>query len=239
MPQYIYGKNTVLSALLANRVIRIFKAPNFADVHILNEIKKRHILTKIRGNEVIDGLVGGNHQGIVAEIREYEFVDLKDLITIANQHKYPLLVIVDEIKDPHNMGAIIRNVDALGGHGIIFKKDNQVTINATVAKVASGAIERVAICEVVNLNRAIIRLKDAGYWIIASDGKAKIDYRSIDYRMPIVLVVGSENRGISRLLKENSDHIVKIPIHNQAESLNVSAATAILLAHIFNNRFPN
>lgn len=238
MAQYIYGKNSVLSALSAQRVIRVFLSPSFSDAQIINELNKRKIKPERKGNEYLDRLASGVHQGVVAEVFAYEYLELKELIVRTKKEKYPLLVMLDGISDPHNLGAILRNVDALGGHGIILKRDNQVSLNATVAKVSSGAIDHVSVTQVTNLSAAIKDLKEAGYWIVSSSGDGKIDYRDFDYKSPIVLVVGSEGEGVSRLVMDNSDVVVKIPLIGHVNSLNASAATALLLAQIFNSRFP-
>lgn len=238
MAQLIYGRNTVLSAILDGKVTRVFLSPSFSDLRILDVLKKQKILSEKRSIDELDKLAHGVHQGIVAEIQDYHYATLEELCQKASQKTYPLLVVLDEINDPHNLGAILRSVDAFGGDGIIIKKDGQVALNATVAKVSTGAIDHVPVCQVTNLSQTLKDLKKKGYWVVASDGSATMDFRQPDYKMPTVLVVGSEGQGVSRLVLENSDFVVKIPMVGHVNSLNASVATAVLLAAIMNRRVP-
>lgn len=238
MAQFVYGRNTVLSFLLEGKVESVLCTTNFADSKILFELKKRKITPVIKTPKELDELTNGVHQGIVAYVVDYQYKDLDGIIARAKKKKFPLLIMLDEINDPHNLGAIMRSADAFGADGIIVKKHDQVGLNATVAKVSTGAINYIDVCQVTNLARTLETLKKNGYWVVASDGEAKSDYRDVDYQAPIVLVMGSEGKGISRLLLEHSDFIVKIPMEGHVNSLNVSVATAILLANIHNNRNP-
>jgi 23S rRNA (guanosine2251-2'-O)-methyltransferase len=145
-------------------------------------------------------------------------------------------LILDGIEDPQNFGAILRSVDAFGVDGVIIKKRNEVPLNATVAKVSTGAINWVKVAMVSNLSQAIQTLKDHGYWIVASDGSGKQDYDTVDYKSPIGLVVGSEGFGIAPLVLKNSDFIVKIPMTGHVNSLNASVASAILISEIVRSR---
>lgn len=241
MAQFIYGRNTVLSALKENKVKTIYITDNF-NFKPINELisNSNSFGIKFVSKNDLDKLSQyGNHQGVVAEVEEYQYCSLNDLVAKANESKYPLLIILDGVKDPHNLGAILRCADAYGANGIIIKKNGQVQVNSTVAKVSTGAIDYVPICQVTNLVQTITTLKKHGYWIVASDGSAKEDYRKVDYRSPIALVIGSEGEGISRLVLQNSDFITKIPMVGHVNSLNASVATAVYLAQIFNNRFPS
>ena len=241
MAQFIYGRNTVLSALKENKVKTIYITDNF-NFKPINELisNSNSFGIKFVSKNDLDKLSQfGNHQGVVAEVEEYQYCSLNDLVAKANESKYPLLIILDGVKDPHNLGAILRCADAYGANGIIIKKNGQVQVNSTVAKVSTGAIDYVPICQVTNLVQTITVLKKHGYWIVASDGSAKEDYRKVDYRSPIALVIGSEGEGISRLVLQNSDFITKIPMIGHVNSLNASVATAVYLAQIFNNRFPS
>ena len=241
MAQFIYGRNTVLSALKENKVKTIYIANNF-NFKPINELISNSNSFDVRfvsKNDLDKFSQFGNHQGVVAEVEEYQYCSLNDLVAKANESKYPLLIILDGVKDPHNLGAILRCADAYGANGIIIKKNGQVQVNSTVAKVSTGAIDYVPICQVTNLVQTITTLKKHGDWIVASDGSAKEDYRTVDYRSPIALVIGSEGEGISRLVLQNSDFITKIPMVGHVNSLNASVATAVYLAQIFNNRFPS
>lgn len=238
MAQYIYGRNTVLSALKEHKVKSIYICDNFSFDPILRELTKQSIETKIVNKKDLDKLAnGGNHQSVVGVIDDYKYTPLNTLIENAKCSQYPLIVILDGVQDPHNLGAIMRSCDAFGANGIIIKKNRQVAVNSTVAKTSTGAIDFVPVCMVTNLVQAINTLKENGYWIVSSDASAKINYCQVDYKCPIALIVGSEGEGISRLVLENSDFVTKIDMCGHINSLNASVAAAVYLAQIFNNRF--
>lgn len=236
---YIYGKNTVLNALDASfKVKNLYLVKGFKDPRIERILKEKKVKVEYLNSNDFKSLVGNvNHQGIVAKVEEYSYLSLDELINKNKDNPNSLLVLLDGIEDPHNLGAILRSVDAFGANGVIISTNRQVGLTPTVAKVSTGAIEYVDVCQVVNLNQAIKRLKDEGYWIVASDGEAKLDYRQVDYKdMKTVLIVGSEGFGVSKLLLKNSDFIVKIPMVGHVNSLNASVACAIFLAQIYNKR---
>ncbi len=238
MAQYIYGRNAVAQALASNRVLKVFLALGFSGRDLMQKIEERHIVIERQENEWLNRLVGVHHQGIVAVIRPYDFIDLDVLLRQADSQAFGLLLILDSIQDPQNFGAIIRNAEAFGAAGIIIKKDRQVGLTATVAKVSAGSIEHVAIAQVINLSQTIKQLKQAGYWIVSTAIAGAIDYRSFDYKRKIALIVGSEGDGVSPLLLKNSDVIVQIPMVGQINSINASAASAVMLSHIHSQRFP-
>lgn len=240
MKNYIYGKNTLANALERNTTIKqVFLIGNFQDARISKLLKEKRIKTKIVSSGELNSLVGNvNHQGIVAEIEEYTYLSLKQLINKLKNKENPCIVVLDSLEDPHNLGAILRSVDAFGADGVIIGANRSVKLNGTVAKVSTGAIEFVDVAMVTNLNQAIKELKENGYWVVASDGSAKLDYREVDYNMKTVLIIGSEGFGISPLLLKNSDFIVKIPMVGHVNSLNASVACALLLAQVYNKRNP-
>ena len=179
-----------------------------------------------------DKMFDGNHQGIACEICEYSYVSL-DYIIKKNEDKEDVaLVILDGLEDPHNLGAILRTADATGINGVIIPKNRSVNLNSTVAKVSTGAIEHVDCCQVTNLVNAMNDLKKAGYWIIGLELDGSIDYRKQDYRGKIAVVIGSEGKGISRLVKEKCDFLVDIPMNGKINSLNASVSTAIIIYEI-------
>lgn len=238
MAQYIYGRNTVLSALKEHKVKSVYICENFSFDPILKELDKQSIEKTIVKKQELDRLAkGGNHQSIIGVVDDYKYTALNTLIENASKSKYPLLVILDGVQDPHNLGAIMRSCDAFGADGIIIKKHGQVAVNSTVAKTSTGAIDYVPVCMVTNLVQTIKTLKENGYWIVSSDASAKLNYCDVDYKCPIAIVVGSEGEGISRLVLENSDFITKIEMIGHINSLNASVAAAVYLAQIFNNRF--
>lgn len=238
MAQFIYGRNTVSSALKESKVKKLFLQSNFSDSKLLSLVKSTNIKVEYKSSNELTKLAnGGNHQGIIAEIADYSYIGLNELIKKSKKKEYPLIVMLDGISDPHNLGAILRSADAFGADGIIVKKHGQAPLNATVAKVSTGAIDFVPVCQVTNLTQAIKELKDEGFWIVSSDGKANLDLNQLDYKFPTVLIVGSEGEGVSRLVLQNSDYITKINMVGHVNSLNASVACAIYLSTIHYKRF--
>lgn len=233
MPNYIYGLNTVKEALKGSRIKKVFINRN---CKLKDDIVSKHMDYEIVDNAKLDKLSRcGNHQGIVALCEDYRLFELKDIV----KENDGLLIILDGITDPHNFGAIIRTCEAGGIDGIIYKKNNSAKINDTVAKVASGALEYMKLVEVTNLNSTINKLKDLGYWIIGTSDKAEKDYTSLDYKGNIAIVIGSEGKGISRLVKENCDYLVSLPIKGHVNSLNASVATGIFIYNAIYQRVIN
>ncbi len=232
---YVYGRIPSLNALENRKTTKAFVQKSFSDERVLSEIKKARIPLAYVDIAKLDELSSkGNHQGVVLEVKPFEYSDLTSIINISKKKEHPLILILDEIEDPHNFGAIIRSADAFGVDGIIIKKQNQVPVTMIVSKVSTGAIEFMRIAQVANLSVAIEKLKENGYWIYSADGSGNDDYQNIKYDGPVALVVGSEGRGISRLVLKNSDFIIKIPMSGHVNSLNVSVATGILLSRIRN-----
>lgn len=233
MGKLIYGKNTVVSSLNEGRVLTLYLKDNFSDANVIALAKKKSVITKYLSMGELEKMSNHqNHQGIIAEVIDFEYSSVDDIIKCAKNSKHPLILILDEIADPHNLGAIIRSADAFSVDGIIMKSRNQVSVNATVYKVSTGAINFVKIAQVSNLSNAIKKLKDNGYWVYASDGGGKEEYQKQDFSGPVALIVGSEGFGISRLVLDNSDIVMKIPMSGHVNSLNVSVATGILLAQV-------
>lgn len=233
MSTIIYGKNAVSASLSNHRVTTLFvsarlKEDRFTLSLPLSDTKVKYVMD----GELTRLAKTDRHQGFVALVKDYETISLEELITKAKGKQYPLIVMLDGIEDPHNLGAILRSCDAFGVSGVIMKSHGEVPLNGTVAKVSTGAIDFVPVSIVSNLNQAIETLKKNGYWIVASDGKSETLYDSIDYCSPICLVVGSEGFGISRLVLKNSDFVVKIPMVGHVNSLNASVATSVFLSMI-------
>ena len=228
----IYGKNPVIEAIRAKKALKIFVINNFNDQKILSLINDNHLsILTISPNEM-DKMCPGVHQGIAAELKPYQTVSLEEIIYRAKNKEKKIIVMLDNINDPHNLGAIIRSADVFEAAGIILPKHNSVSLNATVAKTSAGAINYVPVAVVNNLNQAIKVLKEEGYWIVSTDGSATLSYSSIKYDFPVVIVIGSEGKGVSSLVLKNSDYIVKIPQFGHVNSLNASVAAGILLAEV-------
>lgn len=233
MGKLIYGKNTVVSSLNEGRVLTLYLKDNFTDKNIIALAKKKTVITKFLSMGELEKMSNHqNHQGIIAEVIDFEYSSVDEIIMVSKNSKHPFILILDEIVDPHNLGAIIRSADAFSVDGIIMKNRNQVGVTATVYKVSTGAINYVKIAQVSNLNNLIKKLKDNGFWVYASDGSGKENYQQQDYSGPVAMIVGSEGFGISRLVLENSDVVIKIPMTGHVNSLNVSVATGILLAQV-------
>lgn len=229
----VYGKNPVIEAIRAKKALKVFVVNNFNDQKILSLIKENHLLlASINPNEMDKMCDGGVHQGIMAELKPYQTVSLEEIINRAKKKDKKIIIMLDNISDPHNLGAILRSADVFEASGVILPKHNSVTLNATVAKTSAGAINYVPVAVVNNLNQAIKTLKDEGYWIVSTDGSAQISYSSLKYDFPVVVVIGSEGKGVSSLVLKNSDYIVKIPQFGHVNSLNASVAAGILLAEV-------
>lgn len=231
----IYGKNVAIEKLNSNNKInKIYLSNKFKDEEIIELIKKRNIYTKILEPRELDKMCKGLHQGIILEVEDVKTYTYDEVIPNIDK-EYPLVVILDHLEDPHNFGAIIRSSEAFGVDAIIIPNDRSVGITSTVVKTSVGTIEKMKIIKVTNINNTINKLKEDGYWVVATDMNGT-DYQEIDYKTKIALVIGNEGKGISRLVKENSDYLAKIPMTGTVNSLNASVACGIFLSQIQINR---
>lgn len=202
---------------------KIYISKGFSDKEIINFIKEKHLKYDVVESKVLDGMVSGNHQGIVMQIDDYEYASLSDIKEDEN-----LIVVLDHIEDPHNFGAIIRTCEAAGVKTIIIPKDRSVSVNSTVMKTSVGALNYVKIIMVNNIVNTINTLKKDGYFIYAADMNG-VNYKKESFASKIVLVIGNEGKGISKLVRDNSDEIISIPMKGNINSLNASVACAILI----------
>lgn len=231
---YIYGKNVVYEKLKSDDLIKeAFVFKKFSDQEIIDLLKMKKIDIKWVDKYQLDKMVNGLHQGIILNVLDFETVSLDNILN--NDSRYPLIVMLDHLEDPHNFGAIIRSCEALGVDGIIIPNDRSVDINGTVIKTSAGAIQYMKIAKVSNLVNTIKVLKDKGYWIIGTDMNGT-SYNDMKYDMPICLVIGNEGKGMSRLVKESCDYVVSIDMVGKTNSLNASVATGIMIAKIQNSR---
>ncbi len=175
-------------------------------------------------------------QGVAASKSEQKYYDLYDIIDESKKSTYPLLLILDSIQDTHNVGAILRSADCSGVDGIIITKNNSAPINETVVKTSAGASEHVKITLINNLAQTIDELKQNGFWIVGSYLEGAKDYTKVDYKIPIAVIVGNEEKGIRKLTADKCDHLVRIPMKGKIQSLNVSVATGVLLFEILRQR---
>ncbi|KYD10989.1 23S rRNA (guanosine(2251)-2'-O)-methyltransferase RlmB [Heyndrickxia sporothermodurans] len=240
---YIAGKNPVIEALKSSRDInKIWIAEGSAKgqmQQIIQLAKQSRVLVQYVPKQKIDQMVKENHQGVVALVAAYQYAELDDLFKRAEQkNEDPFFLILDELEDPHNLGSILRTADAAGVHGVIIPKRRAVGLTATVAKASTGAIEYVPVVRVTNIARTISELKERGVWIFGTDAKGSQDYRSMDGSMPLAIVIGSEGKGISRLIKENCDFLVHLPMVGHVTSLNASVAASLLIYEVYRKRHP-
>lgn len=240
MSEFIYGKNTVLEKLKKSRdVEEIIMQSGVRMADIDRVVKEKQIKVRVLEKKQMDSMVSGaNHQGIIGRVKEYHYVSVEDMVASIPSSKLPLLVMMDGLEDPHNLGAVLRTCDAIGVDGVIIGKHRSVGLNGTVAKVSTGAIEHVKVAQVTNLRQTLDELKKLGYWVVGTDSQGTMDYRSFACDMPLVLVVGSEGKGISRIVLEACDFKVALPMVGHVTSLNASVATAILLYQIYSKRNP-
>ena len=231
--EYIFGKNTIESFIDSKNIIEVFIANNFSDEKLLRKIRQSGIKLSVKDKFFLDKVSNsGKHQGIVASIKSFEYSTIQEIIEVGKKRKHPFIVVLDGVEDPHNVGAIIRTCEAFSVDGIVIAKHNSCPVNATVAKVSTGALANVKIAQVTNLTQTLKELKKVGYWVFAAEAFNSQPYETDEYNWPVVLVVGSEGFGISRLVKEQADFNIKINMTGKVNSLNVSVATAILVAHI-------
>lgn len=230
----IYGKNTLMETIKQKRkIIKLYLTKE--NKNLIIDLIDSNINIEYMPLSKMNTTFKGNHQGIVAEVEDYSYAELNDVIK-KNKEKDTVIAMLDGLEDPHNLGAILRTADATGIDAIIIPKNRSVSLNATVAKVSTGAIEYIDVVQVTNLVTTLKELKKQGYWIIGLELDGSIDYRKQDYSGKIVVVIGSEGRGISRLVKEECDFCVNIPMYGHVNSLNASVSAAILFYEILRNR---
>ena len=224
----VFGKN-VFNELRDNikSIKKVYIAKNFNDKEIIKFIQDNKISYSVTDPKNMDGMVEGRHQGIIAVIDDYEYVDYRDML---NDN---VVVMLDHLEDPHNFGAIIRTCEAAGIKSIIIPKDRSVSVTSTVMKTSAGALEHVNIAMVNNLVNVIDDFKDNGYFVYAADMDGQ-NYKDVDYANKVLLVIGSEGNGVGRLVKKNCDQILAIPMSGHVNSLNASVAAAILIYGIVN-----
>lgn len=238
--EMIAGKNPVLEALRAGREINkvwIADGVKKTGVEELIELaKEQGVLVQFVPKQKVDKLAE-NHQGIVASVAAYNYAELDDLFHAAKaKNEDPFFIILDELEDPHNLGSIMRTADAIGAHGIIIPKRRAVGLTAVVAKASTGAIEHVPVVRVTNLAQTVEELKERGVWIAGTDAKGSADYRKMDATLPLALIIGSEGKGMSRLLKDKCDFLYHLPMVGHVTSLNASVAAALLMYEVYRKR---
>ena len=233
----IYGINPVLEALRAGRVteVRISARAGGRIDEVIAVAGRAHVAVRRVAPADLDRAVrGGVHQGVAADLRDQSSLGIDDLV--ARAAGAPLIVVLDGIEDPHNLGAILRTADAAGADGVVRQSRHAAPLGGATAKTSAGAVAHVKIAEVVNIARALEALKAAGVWTVGLAGDAPQPYDAIDYRLPTALVVGAEGAGLRRLVRERCDWLVSIPMQGHVQSLNASVATGIALFEALRQR---
>ena len=231
----LVGRNAVTEALKSGRGINKLWIASGAREGSVSEIaalaKERGIVVQYVERAKIEALAGGHRdQGVLAYVAPVPYAELDDILKAAEEKgEAPFLVLLDELEDPHNLGALLRTADATGVHGILIPKRRSVSLNATVAKTSAGAVEYVPVARIGNIAQTLKKLKEKGFWVAGADMDGEKAYYEADLTGPLVLVVGSEGRGMSRLTKEACDFIVSMPMVGRINSLNASVAGSILM----------
>lgn len=242
--RYVYGVNPVLEALRvrADEVERLYltegQLGSRAAAEILSRARDAGIRVERVARERLAALAeGGVHQGVVVELRGFQYAELPDVLAAAQQSGRPtLLMVLDGIQDPHNLGAIIRSAHALGAHGVIIGKDRAVQVTGVVAKASAGAVEHCPIIRVVNISRTLEELKEAGVWVAAADTHSSEPLWKARLDGPLALVVGAEGAGVREGVLKHCDFRLRIPMEGQVGSLNASVSAAILLYEVARQR---
>lgn len=241
--EYIAGKNPVLEALRAGREInKIWIAEGSqkgAMKQVMELARERKVAVQFVPKKRIDQVADGAHQGVLALVAAYRYAETGDMFKLAKErNEHPFILILDELEDPHNLGSILRTADAVGAHGVIIPKRRSVALTATVAKASTGAIEHIPVARVTNLSQTIAGLKQQGLWIAGTDASGTTDYRQMDADLPLGLVIGSEGRGMSRIVKEACDFLIRLPMVGHVTSLNASVAAGLLMYEVYRKRHP-
>lgn len=238
----LLGRNAVREAIKSGRSINrilIAEGSHGGSIsEIINLAKERHLVLQSISTDKLDTLCGGQrHQGIAAYAAPVDYVELDDILNLAKDRgEDPFLILLDELEDPHNLGAILRTADAVGAHGILIPKHRSCPLSSVVAKTSAGAVEYVPVARIGNVAQTLEGLKKQGLWVAGADMDGTENYYEANLTGPIVLVIGSEGHGVSRLTKEACDFIVKIPMRGKVNSLNASNAAAILAYEILKQR---
>lgn len=237
----IYGKNPVTEAIVSGKTINkiYFQKGNKEIFEVIELARKNRIINVEADKFKLDRMITDegeklkNSQGIVANVTDFVYSEIDDILEFAeSKSEKPFVVILDKVEDPHNLGAIIRTVNCLGAHGVIIQKRNAAQVTDTVEKVAAGATSYVKVARVTNITESIKYLKEKGLWIYGLDMEGASNLYDTDLTGSIGIVVGNEGKGITRLVRENCDGIIKIPMKGDIDSLNASVSTAIAMYEV-------
>ena len=239
---YIEGRNPVIEALKSGREIEKIIIANGTKEGSINKIvamaREKNIIIQNVDRSKLDSMSDTKaHQGVIAIAAMYTYKTVEDILNLAkDRNEPPFIIILDEIEDPHNLGAIIRTAECAGAHGVIIPKRRSVGITAVVAKTSAGAIEYLPVAKVTNISSTIELLKKENIWVYGADVEGENYYYEKDLRGPIALVIGNEGKGMSRIVKEKCDFLIKVPMKGKVSSLNASVATSILTYDVVRQR---
>lgn len=234
MATIITGKNTITEAIKVGRKVFELYVQEGTNQDILELAKENNIVVKELSKQDMNNLLPKSHQGIGANVEDYTYLSLDEALAMPKKHR--LYVMLDGLEDPHNLGAILRSCDAFQVDGVIIPKNRSVQLNATVAKVSTGSIEHVNVIQVVNLHQTIRKLKENGFWIVGTDMDTPQTIHEMDVDSDLCIVIGGEGKGLGRLVRDNCDYIVKIPMSGHVNSLNASVSCAIILYEAYRRR---
>lgn len=242
MEDQVEGRNSVTELLKSGKDINklyVQKGEKHGSINEIIKLAKQNkvVITELDRAKLDQISESHNHQGVIAIVPPYEYCDVDDILEYAkSKNESPFVLILDGIEDPHNLGSIIRTAECSGVHGIIIPKRRSVQVNATVNKTSAGAAQYVKVARVNNLTETIKYLKENDVWIYGTDIEGKCYYNEQKYNGGVAIVIGSEGFGMSRLVKENCDFLVKIPMVGEINSLNASVSAGILMYEVFNQR---
>jgi 23S rRNA (guanosine2251-2'-O)-methyltransferase len=240
--EYLAGKHPVLEAMKAGRSLNKIFWSNQAQRHliqpIMEEAKARGIVVQQVDKRKLDQLVPDlQHQGVVAQAAAVSYAEVDDLLALAAERgEPPLIILLDEVEDPHNLGSVLRTADCTGVHGVIIPKRRSAGLTAVVAKTSAGAVEYVRVARVANLVQTMEKLKAAGLWIAGADAGAKDGFYETNLTGPLAIVIGNEGQGLSRLVRERCDFILSLPMFGKINSLNASVAAGVILYEVVRQR---
>lgn len=240
--EFVAGRNSVLEALKSGRPVNkllVAKGERHGSLReIVGLARSLHLVVQEVEVAKLAELTGGmRHQGIVAMVAPVAYAEVEDILAKAQAlGEPPFIVLLDELEDPHNLGAILRTADAAGVHGVLIPKRRSAPLSATVAKTSAGAVEYVPVARVGNVVQAIEGLKKAGLWVVGADMDGDKPYYQADLAGPLLVVIGGEGRGLSRLAKEACDFLIRIPMRGRITSLNASVACSLVLYEVFRQR---
>lgn len=241
--ELLVGRNPVFEVLKSdrdvNKVLISEQINQQTERELQKLVKKKNTILQKVPKQRLDQLTKERHQGMLAYVAPYEYSSVEEILQKAtNLREQAFILILDEIEDPHNLGAILRTANATGVHGVVIPKRRAVGLTETVARASAGAIEHVPVARVTNIADTIDELKEQGVWVVGTDEKGSQDYRTLDGETPLAIVIGNEGKGMSRLVKKKCDWMVHLPMQGAISSLNASVASSLLMYEIYRKRHP-